>query len=550
MTTSKSLPARPSLESLRKQAKKFARDIAAGDAGAIARARVHLPHADLPLTQRNAQLVIAREYGYPGWQDLTAEVSKRLGKGLEWAAAEARRIIHDNDVESLKRLLAEYSALLSWHDDVDDGGLLGFATGSYGDSFDPVSEEHFTRAACAELLIDTGAVVMPSVCEGLLRSHARGLLQLFRRKGLLPRTLTFFAALGDIDAVRTTLHEDGNNLAVVAEAFRVACGFKHETIASDLLDRAIALDPELGAHVDAPVGRLAFVKYFIDNVPQHATEVGLWKAFVMERVSRAVSSHSGHETSAASPRGDTDLTAFLRLLHREPWLLGEDFVQFQVEIIGRATLKNRGEFITALLDLDPAILRRQPPPPSQAIEFALTYAKTHLIPLLTRIWPLPDDLPHAAGMGDLSRVKRWFEASGAPALGDIENHYPSSPYMPKGRVEEYARQWSAQSVQRVLDTAFAWAVMNSHLDVADFLLTHGADINTTWSSHEPASILHELVFHGNYESMQFLIDRGIDMTIRDHRWNGTAQGWARHAANDEKMAQWLEEAERQREQRR
>ena len=390
---------------------------------------------------------------------------------------------------------------------------------------------------------------MPSVCEGLLRSHARGLLQLFRRKGLLPRTLRFFAALGDIDAVRTALDEDGNNLAAVTEAFTVACGFKHEAIASLLLDRAIALDPELGAHVDASVGRLAFVKYFIDNGPQHATEVGLWKAFVMEQVSRAVSSYSGHETSVASPGGDSDLTAFLRLLHREPWLLGEAFVEFQVEIIERATLKNRGEFITALLDLDPAILRRQPPPPSQAIEFAFTYAKTHLIPLLTRIWPLPDDLPHAAGMGDLSRVKRWFDASGAPALGDIENHYPSSPYMPKGRVEEYARQWGAHSVQRVLDTAFAWSVMNSHLDVADFLLEHGADINTTWSSHEPASILHELVFHANYESMQFLIDRGIDMTIRDYRWNGTAQGWARHAAKDEKMAQWLEEAERQREQR-
>ena len=117
MTASKSLPARPSLESLRKQAKKLARDIAAGDAGAIARARVHLPNVDLPLTQRNAQLVIAREYGYAGWQDLTAEVSKRLGKGLEWAAAQARRVIHDNDVERLKQLLAEYPALLSWQGD-------------------------------------------------------------------------------------------------------------------------------------------------------------------------------------------------------------------------------------------------------------------------------------------------------------------------------------------------------------------------------------------------------------------------------------------------
>jgi hypothetical protein len=63
--------------------------------------------------------------------------------------------------------------------------------------------------------------------------------------------------------------------------------------------------------------------------------------------------------------------------------------------------------------------------------------------------------------------------------------------------------------------------------VADFLLAHGAAINTGWSSHDPASILHELVFHGNYEAMQFLIDRGIDMTITDYRRNATAQGWAR-----------------------
>jgi hypothetical protein len=46
--------------------------------------------------------------------------------------------------------------------------------------------------------------------------------------------------------------------------------------------------------------------------------------------------------------------------------------------------------------------------------------------------------------------------------------------------------------------------------------------------------------------MRFLIDRGIDMTIRDSRWNATAQGWARHAAKDETMARWLEEAERRR----
>src|SRR5258707_3359735 len=210
MTTSKSLPLRPSLESLRKQAKKLARDIDAGDTDAIARAQLQLPNIELPLTQRNAQLVIAREYGYAGWQDRTAEVSKRLGKGLEWAVAQARRIIHDNDVERLKQLLAEYPALLSWqgHDWDSKGGLLGIATGAYGDAGDPERERWFTRAACAELLIDAGAVVTPPACDGLLESRARGLLQLFQHKGLLPRTLKFFAALGDRDGVRTALDDD------------------------------------------------------------------------------------------------------------------------------------------------------------------------------------------------------------------------------------------------------------------------------------------------------------------------------------------------------
>src|SRR5215510_14078524 len=108
MTTEKSLPARPSLESLRKQAKKLARGIAAGDAAAIARARARLPQAELPLSQRDAQLVLAREYGFPGWKDLLKEVEQRLDRGFEWAVSEGRRIIHDDDIEGLRQLLAEY----------------------------------------------------------------------------------------------------------------------------------------------------------------------------------------------------------------------------------------------------------------------------------------------------------------------------------------------------------------------------------------------------------------------------------------------------------
>jgi len=532
MTASKSLPARPSLESLRKQAKKLARDIAAGDAAAIARARAQLPNVDLPLTQRNAQLVIAREYGYAGWQDLTAEVSKRLGKGFEWAVAQARRIIHDNDVERLKELLAEYPALLSWED--DDGGLLGMATGAYGDAGDAQREQWFTRGACAELLIDAGAVVMPSVCEGLLQSRAKGLLELFERKGLLPRTLTFLAALGDLDGVRAALDEHRNDLKTVNEAFVSACRFARETVASLLLERSIALNPELGKQIDRHTDRLSFIRAFNKSDRSDFAQVevlGLWKVFVVGQVQRALDKR--------------DLTTFVGELQREPWLLGDAHVAFQAELIETASFQHdRGEFIGALLDLDPAILRRQPPPASRAIEWAFMYANTQLLPSLARIWPVPGDLAHAAGMGNLARVKQWFDSAGV--VRNLDDQYPYNDPHARSHLS-----WKPPTAQQVLDVALAFAVINRHFDVADFLLEHGADINTNWNSHEPASILHHLVFLPNsHESMRFLVDRGIDLTIRDYRWDATAEGWARVAAKDEKMAQWLEEMERQREQRR
>src|SRR5262249_17760395 len=532
MTTSK-LPARPSLESLRKQAKKLAHDIVAGIGGAIARARAQLPKARLPLSQRDAQLVLAREYGFPGWQDLVKEVKLGLGRGLEWAVSEAHRIIHDNEIEGLRQLLTDYPALLSWRADENDGGLLKMATESFGDSGDPFREEHFTRKACAELLLDAGAVVAPSVSEDLIRSRARGLIDLFHRRGLLPRTFKFFAALGDINGVRACLDANGYDLAAVNEALMFACHLQHETVAALLLDRSIALDDEMGRRIDSGPGRSAFIQYFIANKPDvHNTDpFRPWQAFVTQQIAQKIL--------------DGDLASFVDGLRRESWLLADAHVKFQVKLIeGTAVaFNNRAAFLKALLDLDPAVLHCPVPPPSRAFVHAFTYGQTHLLSMLLRIWPMPDDLPHAAGSGDLARVRRWFDAAGRPALGDLANHFPTSDVWIRGNLE-----WGEPGVQQVLDTALAWAVLNNHFEVADFLLEHGADINTNWSSHEPASILHELVWHKNYEAMQFLVDRGIDMTIRDYRWNATAQGWAFYAAHDEKMAQWLGEEEQRREQ--
>ena len=453
---------------------------------------------------------------------------------LEAALAEARQVIHDNDIVVLKRLLVEYPALLSWQGDERHQSLVEMATGAYGDAFGPEREHWFTRATCAELLIDAGAVVLPQVVEGILQSRAVGLLHLFERKGLLPRALMFRVALGQLDAVRTLLAENACDLTTLTDAFICACRFEQEAVASLLLEQAIAVDPEIGRRTDDTSDRRSFVTFFMTRQSldfDHTRAGGLWRAFVIGQAVRSLH--------------DNDLASFVNLLERERWLLGDDYVWFQHDLIGKATLnQERVAFVRSLLDRDPAILRRQPPPPSDAIAQALTYATTDLMPLLARIWPVPDDLPHAAGLGNLARVTEWFDASGAPALGDLQKHYPSTS--PHAREHDDLR-WGPPTVPHVLDVALAFAVINRHFDVADFLLARGANINTNWNSHEPASILHHLVFLPDpYDSMRFLIERGIDMQIKDYRWDSNAEGWARYGNSDEKMAQWLHEAERKR----
>src|SRR5690242_1979429 len=74
-----SLPSRPSLDQLRKQAKDLLAAWRAGDAEALAWLREHHPeHSQAApgddLRLADAQLVTARRYGFPSWPRLKAEV--------------------------------------------------------------------------------------------------------------------------------------------------------------------------------------------------------------------------------------------------------------------------------------------------------------------------------------------------------------------------------------------------------------------------------------------------------------------------------------------
>jgi len=537
MSPARDLPARPSLDSLRKQAKRLARDAAAGTGEAVARIHAQLPRANLPLSTRDAQLVIAREYGFAGWSDLTAEVEKRVGRGVGWAASRAEVAIHNENYDQLRALLAEYPALVSWH---DDGGqtLLNSTTSYAMDCLDPERERTYTRPVAAEMLIDAGAIVEPKVWENVIKSASSGMLRLLARKNAIPRTLPVLAALGDDAGVRTRLEgprapedaqEASSEQMLIDRAFRTACRFRHTEIAVRLLERALALDPELGRRIDRwerREGRNAFVE-FLSRQPSilyRDPEATLWETFVILQL--------------GSARDRNDLPAFRQWLDDEPWVLERAFIPVQVGLMLPACYeKNRDAFLEALLERDPALLHADDPPASQwaLIPQALSYGNAHLVPMLTRIWPLPDDLPHAAGVGDAAAVARWFDASGQPVLGSLTHHYPHSDrQFPRADLH-----WGPPTIQQVLDIALAWAVLNKHFEIATFLLERGADINTDWATHEPASILHEAAIQGNEDAVRFLVDHGADLTKEDYRYRSNAEGWARYGSHDERMADLL-----------
>ena len=137
-----SLPERPNLGHLRKQAKELLRQYKAGDTAALTRIRQHLPAAKgksdvelsaMALQLRDAQSCLAREYGFPSWQELKDYVEWKIASAnagllpVDWL-----RLVYGGDVTGAQgiarpalalKLLAENPQLA--RDDVHVACALG-----------------------------------------------------------------------------------------------------------------------------------------------------------------------------------------------------------------------------------------------------------------------------------------------------------------------------------------------------------------------------------------------------------------------------------------
>jgi len=118
------------------------------------------------------------------------------------------------------------------------------------------------------------------------------------------------------------------------------------------------------------------------------------------------------------------------------------------------------------------------------------------------------DLEGSAGIGDLDRVKNYFDDDGS---------------LKKGATTEQA------------NSGFIWACEYGMIDVASFLLGHGIDIAALTNG---MTALHWAIVGGQLDTIKLLLERNAPLEIKNS-YGGTALGQALWAAFNEPRPQDL-----------
>ena len=123
------LPVRPSLAHLRHQAKALVREVHSGHEEAIARCREHHPHlpkrSETAIALSDAQLVIAREYGFASWPKLKLFVEGL--EAVERQVADLRQEFARGDADTRRQLLKPAHARERFENYDPDSGALSEA---------------------------------------------------------------------------------------------------------------------------------------------------------------------------------------------------------------------------------------------------------------------------------------------------------------------------------------------------------------------------------------------------------------------------------------
>ena len=436
---------------------------------------------------------------------------------------QAVEFIQRKDPQALNILLQTHCQLSRCPDPNDPSQKLIHHTLSYA-NFAGDDPSFWSTPECADVLLENGALVDTKFYLRALNTADLPMIKLLSHKFMLPLNMRTMAALSKskdledwfdkeklklnatppIEWLRDSsdpLHQrwkiQDHHLTddwLITDAFRYAIRFGQKRAAEFLLEQAIYMNPELAKQIKK-LTKETFLNYLI----QHRGTICMTDTFLLWEMSQMV------RAVQAIVTGDID--SFQTILQKTPSLLKRQYVTQQVELLELAAYSNGYVFAKSLLEAGAYITQANPRPKSKALVYAIEYGDRETVKLLRQLWEPPNDLATLAGLGNLEKVQVFL---------------------------------NSKTDEEDLVYELALACMNQHMDVADYLIKQGVDINAEWSLHEPATILHHLAFFGKLEMVQFLVERGADMNIKDFRYQADALGWAKYNGQNQ-VVSYLEQ---------
>lgn len=174
------------------------------------------------------------------------------------------------------------------------------------------------------------------------------------------------------------------------------------------------------------------------------------------------------------------------------------------------------------------------------LEEALYWNNQSVIKFLLERGARVDNLRKAAALGRTDLMESFFNSDGSlkPDAGKIDwpfgelaksNH--SSPI--RNELTSKSAQWK-DDPQEIINNAFVYACMHNQIGATRLLLEKGAQINDIPPGFDFSGTgLHYAAHNGHREMVEFLIDHGAQVDIKDTKVHSTPAGWAEHGGHKE-----------------
>jgi uncharacterized protein len=174
------------------------------------------------------------------------------------------------------------------------------------------------------------------------------------------------------------------------------------------------------------------------------------------------------------------------------------------------------------------------------LEEALYWGNRAVIGLLLERGASVHNLRIASGLGRIDLIEKFFRSDGSlkPEAGKID--WPFGELQKsnlngqiKDELQEKFAQWS-NDPQDIINNAFVYACMHNHIDAASLLLKKGAQIDAIPPGFDYSGTgLHYAALKGHRRMVEFLIQQGAKVNVRDTKVNSTPAGWADHGGHAE-----------------